>query len=68
MTESVRRLPDGPTQGSLLVKNRLVRETLVRLLRKRSDSGVVGQGNSTEAEEELPRISITDRFFPMIRG
>jgi DNA-binding NarL/FixJ family response regulator len=49
MTELVKRLPEGPTQVSLLVENRLVRETLVRLLRKRSDLRVVGQGYSTEA-------------------
>jgi DNA-binding NarL/FixJ family response regulator len=49
MTESVKKLPAGPTQVFLLVENRLVRETLVRLFRKRSDLCVVGQGSSTEA-------------------
>jgi DNA-binding NarL/FixJ family response regulator len=53
MTESVKKLPDGPTQVFLLVENRLVRETLVRLFRKRSDLRVVGQGYSTEAIDAL---------------
>jgi DNA-binding NarL/FixJ family response regulator len=53
MTESVKKLPAGPTQVFLLVENRLVRETLVRLFRKRSDLCVVGQGSSTEAIEVL---------------
>jgi two-component system nitrate/nitrite response regulator NarL len=53
MTESVKKLPEGPTQVFLLVENRLVRETLVRLLRKRSDLRVVGQGYSTEAIDAL---------------
>jgi len=53
MTESVKKLPEGPTQVSLVVENRLVRETLVRLLRKRSDLRVVGQGYSAEIIEAL---------------
>ena len=53
MTESVKKLPDGPTQVFLLVENRLVRETLVRLFRKRSDLRVAGQGYSTEAIHTL---------------
>ena len=39
---------DEPTKVYLLIENRLVRETLVRLLRKRGDLSVVGQGCSTE--------------------
>jgi len=53
MTESVKKLPDGPTQVSLLIENRLVRETLVRLFRKRSDVRVVGEGYSTEVIRAL---------------
>jgi DNA-binding NarL/FixJ family response regulator len=53
MTELVKKLPDGPTQVFLLVENRLVRETLVRLFRKRSDLRVVGEGYSTEAIDAL---------------
>lgn len=47
------RLPDDPTRVFLLIENRLVRETLVRLFRKRSDLCVVGQGCSTEAIDVL---------------
>jgi len=46
---SEHRLPDDPTRGCLFIENRLVRETLVRLFRKRSDLCVVGQGCSLEA-------------------
>jgi two-component system NarL family response regulator len=53
MTESIKRLADSPTQVFLLIENRLVRETLVRLFRKRSDLRVVGQGCSTEAVDEV---------------
>jgi len=53
MTESIKKLPDGPTQVFLLVENRLVRETLVRLFRERIDLRVVGQGSSTEAVDEV---------------
>jgi DNA-binding NarL/FixJ family response regulator len=53
MTESVKKLPAGPTQVFLLVENRLVRETLVRLFRKRPDLCVIGQGSSTEAIDVL---------------
>jgi len=42
-------LSEHPTQVFLLIENRLVRETLVRLFRKRSDISVVGQGSLTEA-------------------
>jgi len=47
------RLPDDPTRVFLLIENRLVRETLVRLFRKRSDLCVVGQGSPTEALDVL---------------
>lgn len=47
------RLPDDPTRVFLLMENRLVRETLVRLFRKRSDLCVVGQGSSAEALDVL---------------
>jgi DNA-binding NarL/FixJ family response regulator len=49
MTLSEHRLPDDPTRVCLFIENRLVRETLVRLFRKRSDLCVVGQGCSLEA-------------------
>jgi len=49
MTESAKKLPDHPTQVFLLIENRLVREALVRLFRKRSDLCVVGQSSPTEA-------------------
>ena len=42
---------DEPTRVFLLIENRLVRETLVRLFRKRSDLCVVGQACSTEATD-----------------
>jgi DNA-binding NarL/FixJ family response regulator len=53
MRVSVNRLPDDPTRVFLLIENRLVREILVRLFRKRSDLCVVGQGCSTEATDVL---------------
>jgi two-component system nitrate/nitrite response regulator NarL len=53
MTVSENRLPDDSTRVFLLIENRLVRETLVRLFRKRSDLCVVGQGCSTEAIDVL---------------
>jgi DNA-binding NarL/FixJ family response regulator len=53
MAETVKKLPDSPTQVFLLVENRLVLETLVRLFRKRSDLRLVGQGYSTEAIDAL---------------
>jgi len=37
----------------VLVENRLVRETLVRLFQERSDLSVVGQGRSAEAKDVL---------------
>ena len=52
MSESVKR-PDDPTRVFLLVENRLVRETLDRLFRKRSDLRVVGQDSSTEEVDEI---------------
>jgi len=53
MTVLVKKLPGDPTRVFLLVENRLVREALVRLFRKRSDLCVVGQGCSTEAMDVL---------------
>jgi two-component system NarL family response regulator len=53
MAESANRLPDDPTRVFLLIENRLVRETLVRLFRKRPDLCVVGQGCSAEALDAL---------------
>jgi DNA-binding NarL/FixJ family response regulator len=53
MRELVRKLPKGPTQVFLLVENRLVREALGRLFRKRSDLRVVGLGCSTDAVDEI---------------
>jgi two-component system nitrate/nitrite response regulator NarL len=53
MALSGNRLPDDPTRVFLLIENRLVRETLVRLFRKRSDLSVAGQGGSTEALDVL---------------
>lgn len=44
-------LPDDPTRVFLLIENRLVRQTLVRLFRKRSDLCVVGEGCATEASD-----------------
>ncbi len=46
-------LTDDPTRVFLFIENRLVREALVRLFRKRSDLCVVGQGSSTEAIDVL---------------
>ena len=46
-------LSDEPTRVFLFIENRLVREALVRLFRKRSDLCVVGQGSSTEAIDVL---------------
>ena len=45
--------PDAPTRVFLLIENRLVRETLLRLFRKRSDLCVVGEGCSSEAVDVL---------------
>ena len=44
---------DDVTRVFFLIDNRLVRETLVRLFRKRSDLCVVGQGSSLEAVDIL---------------
>lgn len=49
MPISARKLPDHPTQVFLLIENRLVRETLVRLFRKLSDVCVVGASSPSEA-------------------
>ena len=44
---------DDRAQVYVLVENRLVRETLVRLFRKRPDLCVVGQGGTAEANNVL---------------
>jgi len=44
-------LMDHPTRVFLIVENRLVRETLVRLLRKRSDLCVVGQSSAVDTPD-----------------
>ncbi len=44
-----KKLPENPTEVFLLVENRLVRETLVRLFRKRSDVCLVGASSPTDA-------------------
>ena len=53
MTLSETVTEDEPTRVFLLIENRLVRETLVRLFRKRSGLCVVGEGCSTEATDVL---------------
>jgi DNA-binding NarL/FixJ family response regulator len=50
MTAPAKKASDNPTQVFLFIENRLVRETLVRLFRKRPDICVVGQSSPTEAE------------------
>jgi two-component system, NarL family, nitrate/nitrite response regulator NarL len=49
----VRKPLDHPTQVFLTIENRLVREALVRLFRKRSDVCVVGHSSPTEATDVL---------------
>ena len=49
----VRRPLDHPTQVFLAIENRLVREALVRLFRKRSDVCVVGHSSPAEATDVL---------------
>jgi DNA-binding NarL/FixJ family response regulator len=49
MAVAVKTLPDCPTQVFLLIENRLMREALVRLFRRRSDVAVVGEGSPAEA-------------------
>jgi len=53
MTQPEKKLPHEPTRVFLLVENRLVREILDRLFRKRSDLRVVGQGCATEALDAI---------------
>ena len=53
MTVSENTPRDDSTRVCLVIENRLVRETLVRLFRKRSDLCVVGEGCSTEAIDVL---------------
>src|SRR5579872_2473450 len=49
MSIAENKVPDHPTQVFLLIENRLLRETLVRLFRKRPDVCVVGHSSPTEA-------------------
>ena len=53
---------ENPTQVYLLIENRLMRETLVRLLRKRSDVCVVGERSSAviDPPEALGDIVVLD--------
>ncbi len=53
MAGSGHRLPDESTRVSFLIENRLVRQTLVRLFRKRSDMCVAGHGCADGAAEVL---------------
>lgn len=48
MTVQSQKGPDNALQVFLLIENRLVRESLLRLFSKRSDFSIVGQGGSTE--------------------
>jgi two-component system NarL family response regulator len=56
MALSPKKLPDEPTEVFLLVENRLVRETLVRLFRKLSDVCVVGESPPTEGPAALDTL------------
>lgn len=58
MAAAAKNLPDYPTQVFLLIENRLVRETLARLFRRRSDVMVIGEGSPTEAP--IPPESLGD--------
>ena len=57
---SANNLPDDPIQVYLLIENRFVRETLVRLFRKRLDICVVGESAASEmpASENLGDIVV----------
>ncbi len=57
---SANKLPDDPIQVYLLIENRFVRETLVRLFRKRLDICVVGESAVSEmpAPENLGDIVV----------
>lgn len=48
MTVQCQKDPDDTLQVFLLIENRLVRESLVRLFSKRSEFSIAGQGGSTE--------------------
>jgi DNA-binding NarL/FixJ family response regulator len=66
MTDCV---PSSPIRAFLLIENRLLREALVRLFRKRSDLDVVGQASPTD---EMPlgileskcNVLVGDSFLP----
>jgi DNA-binding NarL/FixJ family response regulator len=53
MAATANKPADDRAQVYVLVENRLVRETLVRLIHKRSDLCVVGQGGPAEANDVL---------------
>ncbi len=53
MAGSGHRLPDESIRVSFLIENRLVRQTLVRLFRKRADMCVACQGCSESASDVL---------------
>jgi len=50
-------VPSSSIRVFLLVENRLLREALVRLFRKRSDLSVVGQASLIE-EAFIPRLKL----------
>ncbi len=65
MTDCV---PSLPIRALLLIENRLLREALVRLFRKRSDLEVVGQGSPTDQTplgilDTQCQVLVGDAFF-----
>jgi len=62
-------VPGSPIRAFLLIENRLLREALVRLFRKRSDLTVVGQASPTEEAplgilETECNVLVGDSFLP----
>ena len=62
--------PASPVRVFLLIQNRLLREVLVRLLRKRSDFNVVGESSPSDATplallESSCTVVILDSFPPV---
>ena len=53
MAIMAKKLPDNATEVFLLIENRLVRETLLRLFRKLSDVCVIGESAPTEAPDSV---------------
>ena len=69
MVVSANKAPEDPTQVFLLIENRLMRESLFRLFRKRSDVCVVGQRSPVEppaSPESLGDIVILDDLHAAI--